>query len=180
MGPRNTTASPAATRGRRAVQRPSRVIVRVDPPLRRAVDRALLARAVQAALAAEGRAMGHAVDVRVTDEATIQALNRAHRGVDAPTDVLSFPLQLPAPGGAAPAPFPAPPGALVHLGDIVLSWPRVVAQAAEYGHSVEREAAYLAVHGLLHLLGYDHEAPAEAAVMRAREEAVLAALGLSR
>ncbi len=88
MGPRNTTASPAATRGRRAVQRPSRVIVRVDAPLRRAVDRALLARAVQAALAAEGRATGHAVDVRVTDEATIQALNRAHRGVDAPTDVL--------------------------------------------------------------------------------------------
>ena len=76
--------------------------------------------------------------------------------------------------------FVLPPRVRRHLGDIVLSWPRAVAQAAEYGHSVEREAAYLAVHGLLHLLGHDHELPAEAETMRAREEAILAPLGLSR
>jgi len=159
--------------------RPSRVHVTLDPAVRRQADAALVRRAVEAALAAEGRATEHEVDVRLTDDAGIRALNRALRGIDAPTDVLSFPLEGPAASGARVA-FVRPPGARVHLGDIVLSWPRAVAQAAEYGHSVEREAAYLAVHGLLHLLGYDHERPADAAVMRAREEAILAPLGLVR
>lgn len=163
----------------RRAARPSRVRVTVDPAVRRLADAALIRRAVAAALAAEGRATGHEVDVRLTDDAGIHALNRALRGIDAPTDVLSFPLEGPAGSGAHVA-FVRPPGARVHLGDIVLSWPRAVAQAAEYGHSVEREAAYLAVHGLLHLLGYDHERPADAAVMRAREEAILAPLGLVR
>ncbi|MBX5490316.1 MAG: rRNA maturation RNase YbeY [Chloroflexi bacterium] len=153
--------------------------VTVEPAVRGAADAALVERAVQAALAAEGRAMGHEVDVRITDDMGIQAVNRALRGVDAPTDVLSFPLEGPAASGAA-VPFVRPPRARVHLGDIVLSWPRAVAQAAEYGHSVQREAAYLAVHGLLHLLGYDHEQPTDAAAMRAREEAILAPLGLVR
>jgi probable rRNA maturation factor len=155
------------------------VRVTVDPAVRRLADPALVRRALAAALAAEGRATGHEVDVRLTDDAGIQALNRALRGIDAPTDVLSFPLEGPAASGATAA-FVRPPGARIHLGDIVLSWPRAVAQAAEYGHSVEREAAYLAVHGLLHLLGYDHERAADAAAMRAREEAILAPLGLAR
>jgi probable rRNA maturation factor len=152
----------------------------VDVGLTKSVNLTLLRRAVAAALEAEERGAGHAVDVRVTDDAGIQALNRAHRGVDRPTDVLSFPLQdapADAPGGAG---FVLPPGAVVHLGDIVLSWPRAVAQAAEYGHSVEREAAYLAVHGVLHLLGYNHEQQADARMMRAHEEAVMERLGLRR
>ena len=141
---------------------------------------ALLERALRTALAAEGRAAGYAVDLRVTDGEGIRALNRAHRGVDAPTDVLSFPLQPHVAGQPSSATFVLPPGEPVHLGDIVLSWPLAVAQAAEYGHSVEREAAYLVVHGVLHLLGYDHETAADAAVMRPREEAILAAVGLPR
>jgi probable rRNA maturation factor len=142
-------------------------------------DLAAVERAVAAALAAEGRGSGYVVDVRVTDDAGIRELNRAHRRVDAPTDVLSFPLQLPA-DDAADAPFVLPPGELVHLGDLVLSWPRAIAQAAQYGHSVARESAYLAVHGVLHLIGYDHERPADARAMRSREEAILAALGVPR
>jgi probable rRNA maturation factor len=172
-------AEPTRTSGARGRGRPSRVSVAVDAELAAVADAALLRRAVAAALAAEGRGAGHAVDVRVTDDAGIHALNRAHRGVDAPTDVLSFPLQeaADAAGGAG---FIVPPGAVTHLGDVVLSWPRAVAQAAEYGHAVEREAAYLAVHGVLHLLGYDHEAADDARVMRAREEAVMERLGLPR
>jgi probable rRNA maturation factor len=152
----------------------------VDRVVAGAVDAALLERAVTAALEAEGRGAGHTVDVRVTDDATIHVLNREHRGVDRPTDVLSFPLQGAANGEASGPQFVLPPGAMVHLGDLVLSWPRAVLQAAEYGHSVEREAAYLAVHGVLHLLGYDHERPADARVMRAHEEAIMARLGLMR
>jgi probable rRNA maturation factor len=182
-------APPPRPTGARTRRRPSRVRVAVDGALAAAygplpesamaaVDADLLERAVAAALEAEGRGAGHAVDVRVTDDAAIHALNREHRGVDSPTDVLSFPLQ-DAAVEAGPA-FVLPPGATVHLGDLVLSWPRAVAQAAEYGHSVEREAAYLAVHGVLHLLGYDHERPTDAEVMRAHEEAVMQRLGLPR
>jgi probable rRNA maturation factor len=151
-----------------------------DATVAGAADRRTIERALAAALRAEGRGMGHSVDVRLTDDGTIHALNRTYRGVDAPTDVLSFPLQLAPASGLAPTPFRGPPGALVHLGDVIISWPRAVAQAAEYGHSVEREAAYLAVHGLLHLLGHDHEEPGAAAEMRGREEAILGALGLTR
>ena len=150
----------------------------VDPSLADVADIQSIERALLAALAAEGRAFGCAVDVRVADDAAVQSLNREHRGVDAPTDVLSFPLAAPSEEDATP--FVLPPGEPVVLGDLVLSWPRAVAQALEYGHSVEREAAYLAVHGLLHLLDYDHEQPEEAETMRAREEAILAPLGLVR
>ncbi|HEY7066232.1 MAG TPA: rRNA maturation RNase YbeY [Chloroflexota bacterium] len=169
----------ARLRRPRARHQPSRVAVTLDPGLTAGADAALIERALLAALDAEGHGLGHAVDVRVTDDAAIHALNREHRGVDRPTDVLSFPLQDATAEGEGAA-FVLPPSAVDHLGDIVLSWPRAVAQAAEYGHTVEREAAYLAVHGLLHLLGYDHEAPADAAVMRAHEEAVMARLGLPR
>jgi len=115
------------------------------------------------------------VSLVFTDDAGIAALNRAFRGVDAPTDVLSFP-QLEA-AGAAPA---LPAAAPLPLGDIVVSLPRAAAQAHEYGHSRARELGFLLVHGLLHLLGYDHETPEEAAAMEARQEAVLHALGLHR
>jgi probable rRNA maturation factor len=174
--------APQPDRPRRAPgrPRPSRVSVVVDEGLTTVANAALLRRAVRAALEAEGRGARHSVDVRVTDDAGIHALNRAHRGVDRPTDVLSFPLQNAAEAPAGGAGFVLPPGAVTHLGDIVLSWPRAVAQAAEYGHVVEREAAYLAVHGVLHLLGYDHEVPADAQVMRAHEEVTMDRLGLPR
>ncbi len=139
-------------------------------------DPALIEQAVAAALAAEQIAGAIEVSVLVTDDAALHALNRDYRGVDAPTDVLSFADEE---DSGAPTAFVRPPDATRYLGDIAISYERVVAQAAEYGHSHERELAFLTVHGLLHLLGYDHErGPADEAAMRAREEAVMERLGL--
>ena len=105
----------------------------------------------------------------------IAALNREFRGVDAPTDVLSFP-QLEAAGPVTAVPADAP----LLLGDIVVSLQRAAAQAHEYGHTPARERGFVLVHGLLHLLGYDHETREEAATMQARQKAILHALGLHR
>ena len=143
--------------------------------------RALIRRAIRTALAAEGIDFPCEIDVAVTDDEGIHALNLDMRGVDAATDVLSFPAFALTPGE-----LPDPEDAdiatgLVPLGDMVLSMERVRAQAREYGHSNRRELAYLTVHSVLHLLGYDHldEGP-EKARMRAREEAVLGELGITR
>ena len=141
----------------------------------------LLERVIPAALEAEGIAFPWEVDVLFTDDEGIHQINLQQRRVDRPTDVLSFPsfdLQ----PGQLPSPEEADPGTgLVPLGDMVLSLERVQAQAEEYGHSRQRELAYLAVHSVLHLLGYDHmdEGP-EKARMRRREEEILAQLGLER
>lgn len=116
------------------------------------------------------------VSVVVTDDAELHELNREYRGVDAPTDVLSFPMYDPAEEAAADESDPA----CALLGDIVISLERAERQAEEFGHSVERELGYLAAHGLLHLLGYDHETDGERERMRALEEAALEALGLIR
>ena len=118
-------------------------------------------RAVLAALEGEGVEVPCVVEVCVTDDAGIRQTNLDMRGVDRPTDVLSFPM--------------------FELGDMMISLERTRAQAAEYGHSPEREVCYLAVHSVLHLLGYDHldEGPMKAQ-MRAREEAILGGLGIQR
>jgi probable rRNA maturation factor len=142
------------------------------------VDRALLRSAARRALAPEGLAGPHLLAIHLLDEAGLRAANQAQRGIDAPTDVLSFPL-LPRlqPGQQE---FALPPDAPRHLGDVLISYPRAVAQAEEYGHPVERELCYLLVHGILHLLGYDHLAEDERRVMRQKEEAALGPLGLTR
>jgi probable rRNA maturation factor len=156
------------------------VDVQIDDRFAADVDVALIERAVEAALAAEGAGGAIEVSVLVTDDAELHRLNRDYRSVDAPTDVLSFADDEEAAEGPHPA-FVRPPEAPRYLGDIAISYERVVAQAAEYGHSRERELAFLTVHGVLHLLGYDHErGEADAAEMRAHEEAVMARLGLSR
>ena len=142
---------------------------------------AFLRRAVRTALAVEGVDFPCEVDILVTSDAEIHALNREARQVDRPTDVLSFPAFDLKPG-ELPGPEDADPGSgLVPLGDMVISMERVAAQAKEYGHSNRRELAYLTVHSVLHLLGYDHvdEGPMKAQ-MRAREEAILEELGIRR
>jgi probable rRNA maturation factor len=152
--------------------------IQVDDRFVEEVDSALIERAVAAALAAEGVAGAVELSVLVTDDAELHRLNRDYRGVDAPTDVLSF-------ADAAEADdmpeFIRPPEAPRYLGDLAISYERVVAQAEEYGHSRERELAFLTVHGVLHLLGYDHErGPDDEAAMRAREEAIMGDVGLKR
>ncbi len=142
---------------------------------------AFIRKAIRAVLAAEGVDFPCEVDVRVTGDGEIRELNREARQVDRATDVLSFPAFALRPG-ELPSPEDADPGTgLVPLGDMMISLERVAAQAKEYGHSNRRELGYLVVHSALHLLGYDHMDEGEMkAQMRAREEAVLAELGITR
>lgn len=146
------------------------------------VDADLLRSAAAAAIYQEGLRGRVRVDVLITDDDHIQALNRDYRGVDSPTDVLSFPLQdVSAEGEPSEGRrFVVPRQAMRNLGDVVISFPTARRQAEEYGHSLRRELAYLCVHGVLHLLGYDHEVEEERRAMREREETALAAVGALR
>ena len=141
----------------------------------------LLRQVIPAALEAEGVAVPWEVDVLFTDDEGIHQINLEQREVDRPTDVLSFPMFDLQPG-EHPTEEDADPGTgLVPLGDMVISLERAQAQGEEYGNGTRREVAYLAVHSVLHLLGYDHmdEGPMKAQ-MRAREEAILEQLGITR
>ena len=137
--------------------------------------------AILAALDAEGVDVPCEIDVLVTDNAGIHQVNLDMRGVDAPTDVLSFPMFELSPGDKPSAEDADPENGLVPLGDMCISLERARAQGEEFGHGLKRELCYLAVHSVLHLLGYDHldEGPMKAQ-MRAREESVMERLGLGR
>ncbi|EGO63322.1 rRNA maturation RNase YbeY [Acetonema longum] len=119
---------------------------------------------------------GHEVSVTLADNQYIQELNREYRGKDRPTDVLSFALN----EGDEPEILAGPDGIATLLGDIIISLEMAESQAREYGHSLERELAYLTVHGMLHLLGYDHEEAAEKILMRQEEESILSRLDIVR
>lgn len=108
------------------------------------------------------------------DDDAIRAINAEYRGIDHATDVLSFPLY------ERDDEIELFDDELSPFGDIVLSVPHAIAQAEEYGHSVEREVCYLVVHGLMHLAGYDHIEPEDKSEMRAEEEALLNKVGVTR
>ena len=114
------------------------------------------------------------VSVTLTDDEHIHKLNREYRGVDRPTDVLSFALT----ESDEPTVEGGPETEI--LGDLILSVERVAAQAEEYGHSLKRETAFLTVHGMLHLLGYDHIEDEDREEMEAEQRTVMDALGISR
>ena len=137
--------------------------------------------AILAALDAEGVGVPCEINVLLTGDEGIHQINLDMRGVDASTDVLSFPMFDLKPGDKPSGDDADPATGLVPLGDMCLSLERAAAQAEEFGHSVERELSYLAVHSVLHLLGYDHldEGP-QKAQMRAREECIMRELGLER
>ena len=153
-------------------ERPSYAVdVEIDGVAEGALDAAWVRRVVEAALAAEEVAEGSAADVWITGDEEVHALNREHRGVDRPTDVLSFAFQ-------ETETFPTAPDEAPNLGQVVLSFPRAVSQAREYGHAAELEVAFLLIHGVLHLLGYDHGDPGEERRMFGRQDAILTGLGL--
>lgn len=131
--------------------------------------------------ALSGRKLGNPLEVSltITTDEEIRELNRRYRDVDAATDVLSFPLLEYERPEQPENRFPLPPGEPLPLGDIVVSYPRAVEQAEAYGHSLDRELAFLIVHGAMHLLGYDHQSPADEQQMRREEEAVLSGLNLT-
>lgn len=129
----------------------------------------------------EGIASGE-VALTFTDDEGIRGMNREYRGIDAPTDVLSFPMRE---MGREEMPIhydeaDLPEGEDELLGDIVISVERAMAQSKEYGHSIEREIGFLFVHGFLHLLGYDHQDEVSEQGMFAKQERILAEVGLTR
>jgi len=121
-------------------------------------------------LKAEGVTSPYEMSLVFTDSETVQKLNRDYRGVDSPTDVIAFYML---PQKETDLSFVLPPDGITRLGEVIISYPQAVEQAAERGHSVDKELALLIIHGILHLLGYDHERPEEEAKMRAREKELL-------
>lgn len=153
------------------------IMIEVDDGLPDAIDAAAIRAAVAATLAVHGMTDAAITVVLTTDE-EVRTLNALYRGVDAPTDVLSFSARETQPD----APELALPTELAaelerYLGDLVIAYPYSVRQAAHYGNSVTAELQLLAVHGTLHLLGYDHQDAAAEAVMWAQQEQVLAQFG---
>ena len=137
--------------------------------------RLLLRRCCNAVLIMEGFTDSAEISITFVDEEQIHLLNKEHRNVDRPTDVLSFPL------GENGQYDVNPENGAKMLGDIVLNVSRVVRQAEEFGLSFRREIAYLTAHSMLHLLGYDHESGGiESVHMREKEEEVMNQLGLPR
>lgn len=142
------------------------VDVQVAPALRRKVQKTEIRRWAETTMRAEGLTELPDMAVVITDDESVQALNRDFRGLDEPTDVLAF-------GDEKPGPFVLAPGEPVYLGDIVISLERAEAQARERGVPVKSELQLLLVHGILHLLGYDHHTDEAKRQMWARQAAIL-------
>ncbi len=120
------------------------------------------------------------ISITIVDNEQIHEINLEHRGIDRPTDVLSFPmLEFETPGVIDENEIDFDEDELV-LGDIVISLERASEQAESYGHSLLREVAFLTAHSMLHLLGYDHMEPEEEAVMISKQEKALTELGITR
>ena len=137
--------------------------------------RRLVKKAIRGSLECEKYDRDVSVSVTFTDNAGIQEKNREFRSVDAPTDVLSFPMY-DWKNGDLPDEY-----GVVELGDIVLSLEKAAAQAKEYGHSYEREVAFLTVHSMLHLLGYDHvNSEEEDEEMREHQRVIMTHIGIER
>ena len=135
------------------------------------LDAGWLRGVAETALAAEQAGADSEMGIVITGQESIRDLNAVHLGEDRPTDVLSFPMT-PGPEEAAPA-FVEPPDGVRHLGEVIISYPQAVIQAEENGHPVAKEVAILLVHGVLHLLGYDHDAPEPEERMKAGEARIL-------
>jgi probable rRNA maturation factor len=122
-------------------------------------------------LVAENAAPEVELGLVITGQVRIQELNLVHLGIDAPTDVLAFPM-IPEEDPDLPE-FVAPPDGAVHLGEVIISFPQAFMQADEHQHPVRKEVAILIIHGVLHLLGYDHDAPEPEQRMKTREAEIL-------
>lgn len=162
----------------------SKHLITVESDLEELQDEELFAalgETIETALTAQGVTVPCEVNVLLTDDEGIHAINLEMRGVDAPTDVLSFPM-LELAAGELPTEAQKDPGCdTVALGDMCISVERAQAQANEYGHCFAREINYLCVHSVLHLLGYDHlDEGEQKAKMREQEERIMKILDLAR
>lgn len=152
--------------------------------LRQPIVTSIIQKCIEATLDAEHFHVPCEINVLVTNDKGIRAINAASRDIDCATDVLSFPMFHFVPGELPVQmdEYLDPETCMCPLGDMAISLERAIAQAKEFGHSTRREIGYLTIHSMLHLLGYDHldEGPMKAQ-MRAREEAIAATIsGMSR
>ena len=147
--------------------------IRVEKPFAGLVSRQWLRQAVKLTLVHTGISSPVELGLVIADDDTVHELNRDYRNVDRTTDVIAFSLSE---RGLDNQPFITPPDNVIHLGEVVVSYPQAKRQAHEQRHSLERELALLVAHGVLHLLGYDHELPEQAEKMRAMEARVLDAI----
>ena len=179
--PNSPETTVKARKGEVTAASPVVVDIQVPRGLGPRVDKKLIQRAVRLAVHRAGWARPATLDVHIVNDAQMREINASRCGVDQPTDVLSFPfLDLAPDKGLIQDFFVLPPEQKPHLGDVVISLDRLDVQAQEGGHSRERELAFLTVHGVLHILGYDHDTMAARRVMRRREEEILGELGLRR
>lgn len=141
----------------------------------------LIKKAVESSLVQEKFTLESEVSILLVDDDEIRRINREHREIDKPTDVLSFPMLDIKDGEVISdeGDFDLEEE-LILLGDIVVSMETCVRQAAEYGHSIKRELAFLITHSVFHLLGYDHMEPEQEKKMIGKQEEVLALMGLKR
>jgi probable rRNA maturation factor len=145
--------------------------IQIEDPFVSLVDKDWLRKFVETTLIADG--VGELVDIGlvIASDETVQNLNRSYRGVDASTDVLAFALSQPSSDEVEH--FAMPPDKILHLGEVIVSYHQAERQAEEQHHPIERELALLVVHGVLHLLGYDHGKPEAEQSMRAMEAEIL-------
>ena len=154
------------------LSQPTNIDLQCDPAYLEQVPTLRLLQVIEATLEHAG-ARGGEVTLVVAGDDLLQQLNRDYRGIDAPTDVLSFAAQEDVEGETV---FVSAPDAANYLGDVIISFPTAQRQAAAVGQSVAEELSLLAVHGVLHLLGYDHANAEEEADMWARQSQILASL----
>ena len=147
--------------------------IRIEKPFVSLVSKQWLRRAVKLTLVYTGISSPVELGLVIAGDETVHELNRSYRSVDSTTDVIAFALSE---RGEKDEVFIAPPDDIIHLGEIIVSYPQAKRQAEEQRHPLERELALLVSHGVLHLLGYDHELPEQEQKMRAMEAKVLDAI----
>lgn len=143
------------------------IAIKIDKPYGSRVKQTWLKQVLAEILRLE-RVASAEVGLVITSDERIHEINRRYREVDAPTDVIAFALTEDTAEG-----FVSPPDGILHLGEIVISYPTAISQAKENCHPVQEELAVLTIHGTLHLLGYDHVLPGPARKMKARERTIL-------
>ena len=151
-----------------------KVNILIEERLKKSITRTWLEMLAKKVLLAQNIDAKAELDLFIVGQDRIRQLNLSYLGEDRPTDVLSFSML---PGQANSAPFVLPPDGKTRLGEVIISYPQAVIQAQEHQHSVKREIAILLIHGVLHLLGYDHDEPEREQKMRARESEILGMIG---
>lgn len=146
--------------------------IQIDQKFQPCLSQEWLQEVVEHSLSVQSHGAEVELGLLITDDETMQELNRRYRGIDEPTDVLSFALTEGRPEADLPG-FVAPPDGILHLGEVIVSYPRAVEQAKERKHGTSKELALLVIHGTLHLLGFEHDEPARERELRAVEQRIL-------